>query len=271
MERRNLKCVWGSVVVAAFIVGLAPHVKGDVIQYRQGALPDGSYAHLGTEISQAFPNWQMGGDDYLRVGRATAGDPPDQRYGYFRALLGFDLVGIPQTATITDVTLSLMNERPGEAVPGVDIYGVTAPGALVEGNGAYATANGSGMTWTRYDATNAWVTLGGDYSPTALGTIDASSSSPTAVLVSSTPALVAAAQSALNGGSPLNMIVVPRTVGFGNQSMWVFASDDYSDASQRPMLTVTYNTAVPLPSSGLAAMAALGLLGLTRVSRRSVR
>jgi hypothetical protein len=268
MEHRRFKCVWGSVVVAAFIVGLAPHVKGDVIQYRQGALPDGSYAHLGSEIFRTAPTWQMGGDDRLRVGvgNSSAG------WGDLRSFLGFDLVGIPQTATITDVSLSLTNLGVGWLAPNVDIYRVTAPGTLVEGNGTYATSNGSGMTWARYDATNAWATPGGDYSSTVLATIAGTPSAPAAVTVGSTAELVAAAQSALNGATPLNLILVTRNINVSwPGSMWVFASDDYSDASQRPMLTVTYNTAVPLPSTGLAAMAALGLLGLTRVSRRSVR
>jgi spore coat protein A len=86
-----------------------------------------------------------------------------------RALIQFDLTAIPTTATITGVTLTMVNDRGKAGTQTVSLHRVTASWGegtsnsnVDPGKGVAATTNDA--TWThRFYSSTTWTTAGGDY------------------------------------------------------------------------------------------------------------
>jgi FtsP/CotA-like multicopper oxidase with cupredoxin domain len=90
-----------------------------------------------------------------------------------RALVQFDLSGIPTTATITGISLTMTNDRGKAGSQTISLYRVTASwgegasnGDVDPGKGTAATTNDA--TWThRLYPTTTWTTPGGDFASSA--------------------------------------------------------------------------------------------------------
>jgi spore coat protein A len=159
-----------------------------------------------------------------------------------RGLIQFDLSGIPATATITAVTLTMTNDRGKNGSPNVELHRVLASwgeGTSVSdanpGKGAPSTTNDA--TWAhRFYPGTLWATPGGDFDPTV-------------------SASVAVGNSANYNWSSAQMIsdVQQWVSNPANNFGWLIKGDEINSATARrfksrdagttpPVLQVTYTT-----------------------------
>ena len=164
--------------------------------------------------------WNYGTAATLRVENKIAGD-------WSNALLKFDLSSIPASAKIISATLVLNQSSPAALGGDFSIHRVTNPwveGVMTGGNGS--------PNWTNRDIGVTWATLGGDYDPAAVTTINI----PVGLLPHQWE-VAALVQSWVSGDSlNFGMAIVP--VSFGSDAF--FHSSDASNAALRPKLTITY-------------------------------
>lgn len=187
--------------------------------------------------------------------------------GLRRALIAFDVSGIPAGSTITQVSLELMQTN-GLARNGAQDFSLhrmtsdwgegTSTGG---GNGGTATAGAS--TWNEnFFGSSSWSTAGGDFVVTPSVTQNFSTSD---VVVASTNGLVADVQDWVDNGLNYGWALL------GNESTtdtaWRFASNN-STFGTPPTLTVTY-TRIPEPTSiGLVGIAVVaGAMGWRRLRK----
>jgi hypothetical protein len=174
-----------------------------------------------------------------------------------RALVYFDLSGIPAGSTITDVTLQMYCTRARAVVAAVRLHklntswgeGTSNAGNEFDGVGTAATTDDATWLTRQYNTVN-WLTPGGDYSPT----VSATTSIGTFDLFYSWNAaqMTADVQSWVNS---------PATnhgwIFIGEEAVLLsakrFASRETPTPSLRPQLTVTYIGAVPVTLTGLTA------------------
>ncbi len=179
-----------------------------------------------------------GSGAYLFSGRTLLADDR-------RALLSFDLSGIPQGSTVTAATLSLYvsQARPGSGLVAFSAHRVLS--AWGEGASDAGLPGGGGMlaeaddaTWTKsfYPNTN-WTTAGGDFSATASSSGDAGDTD-TSFAIPSTAQFVADVQGWLDTPSTNFgwILVGPQTLGAARR----FDSRESATVATRPTLTVTY-------------------------------
>lgn len=233
------------------------------ITFQQGVAPAGTYQH----VSQDFRgSGTTNNTAQTLVGYQTAG------VLQIRTVMGFDLAAIPAGSTITGVSLRLVSDgNPSGTIAGVgavNLHEVVPNGApannMVEGQ----------ITATQWRTGSPWTTTLGDFAPAPMSTAAVDNANANTLFdagetatFASTPAFVAAAQGALNGGQPLEFILVaPQAEATTAASNFFrFRSDDFATtAADRPLLTVEY-TPVPEPSA-----AAVGLLagGAALAARR---
>ena len=153
-----------------------------------------------------------------------------------RAFLGFDLRGVPATATINSATMSLWHPTNVSSSMTVRAHRVTRD--WDEGTGA-STCSGDGATWYDAQSGGKWATNGGDFDPTALATV--------AKTAGDTPRwdafnLTGQVQSWVNGTNP-NLGVMLKaddeTVST-SRYLYYYSDDVASSPTLRPKLEVLY-------------------------------
>lgn len=185
-------------------------------------------------------NRSNGAGPHLYAGRTAAGNDR-------RALLGFDLSGIPSEAIITDVTLTLVMNN-GTAIAHTFLLSrVTS--AWGEGTSDAGTPGGLGALATKNDATwshalwpdDMWDSEGGDYASPPSASLDVTSVGPHVFTGSG---LREDVQAWVDGAVPnYGWLLTGNETAF--QSAKRFGSAQNTDPAQRPVLEVTYMTAIP--------------------------
>jgi MYXO-CTERM domain-containing protein len=182
-----------------------------------------------------------------------------------RAPIAFDLSGIPTTATITNVTLTLTQQKGNGGPQPIDLHRLTSnwgEGTSTGGpQGTLAAANDA--TWTfNFFNLSSWSNPGGDFSATVSGTASADFSGP--VVWNSTPQLVSDVQGWVSNPSTNFGWILIGNEGT-EQTAKEFASKD--NFLGQPQLAVTFS----VPEPGAAALGGAGLLLLTRRRRSAAR
>jgi hypothetical protein len=199
-----------------------PQAAAKVFQQQTGV-----YQHGGAEIRSAAPTSNYATTTSFRVGYDTS-------QGKSRGVLSFDLSAIGRSSTIHSVSLTL------------DAFGTAgATGHKYVDLELYKLAsqtNESQVTWNQSASGSPW-TSGGDIGGRSLSSLFAQQTTGTKTFVSTTD-FVAAAQSALAAGTPLNMLVTAldaETWGAANASNLnlQFRSDDATSGAH-PYLTIQY-------------------------------
>jgi RHS repeat-associated protein len=157
-----------------------------------------------------------------------------------RGLIQFDLHSVPQGATINSATLSLYapygaNGQPNSGT--IHTYRVTR--AWTEGTG-YGNCSGDGATWYETVGGTDWTTPGGDFDPTADGGSTVAGSEGAQW---HTFDVAAIAQQWADGTAP-NLGILLKADGEPQVSGSMdlpFASDDASDPTRLPTLTMNFS------------------------------
>lgn len=172
-----------------------------------------------------------------------------------RGLLFFNLGSIPTNATITNATIRVFNNKQAGNAGGVALHKLTADwgegtsdASANEGQGAIATMNDA--TWDRRSLPSAfWANLGGDF----IGSLSAEL------------AVVNAGDNTFSGNTLIADVqnsVASQATNFGwlmkatnegtTQNALRFASEDNGNIVQRPALTITYTTNLPVTFKNFA-------------------
>lgn len=215
------------------------------IPARSGAdtivLEDGVNSYSGTSDNSIFQNRtnNTGGSfEYLFAGVTQDASPR-------RALIRFDLSGIPAGATITSASLRLSVERSRPGIQPYSLHRLTASW----GEGATTTTDPGGLgepastgdaTWTaRHFATSDWITSGGDYLSTASAAAMVDVAPSTATLTGA--GLIADIQGMVNGSATNHgWILIGNEAGVHNAKRF-YSREGL--AGMRPRLTVDYTPA----------------------------
>lgn len=212
--------------------------------FRQG---ENGYSHAATFLRNDTTTWNSGARDQFLVGRKDSGS------NFFRSVLSFPLTGVPANATLTSVSLDLWTHPVDVGTGTVSTLELRELAATpVEGTGAGSLATdgaGTGATWIKRTQTIDWTAPGGDFSATVLASVAGFNAATLGVQKTfpTSAAFLAAAQNAVSGAAPLNlMLVSPSTEGIAAGNFARFASDDHATASTRPRLTLTW-TVNPAP------------------------
>lgn len=256
------------ILLAVTALIICRSASGDQISLQQGVAPTGAYQHLGSTIFQNNPDKNDGSRPLLGVGEANhapAGVPGF--LGHIRSVLAFGLSDIPAGSTINAVTLNMtVAEIEGDGDPGrIELFAITPSKAVVEGTGVYSVGPNNGVSWNEAAVGVPWAP-GGDYIPTALASVH-----PTAlgtVTFGPANALTSAAQTALDNGRPLQLLLIASEAEFAHNVVdaVIFHSDDAAIASNRPRLNVDY---VPEPRGTVLMLPAVAMSLLIRVPSRS--
>jgi len=189
--------------------------------------------HASTTITFRPPtadNWLQQDNADANMGNSTELDVRSHSGKNCRAIVKFDMSGIiPDGATVISATLSLRYWEYDGTNPSDRTYKVyrLTQTAWTEG----------GSTWNKYDGTNSWTSLGGDYT-----TADASSAS----VPSRTPSwmswtVTAQVQYAVNNvGKVAHFLIRDQTEDAATQYLAKFHSKEYATPGLRPKLDVTY-------------------------------
>lgn len=178
--------------------------------------PDAT-AGLDTMIQQVGPNTNFGTFDSLIVGKRTGVAGPE------RALIEFDLSGLPDAAVISSTTFSLYRTTGEPSSVTIEVFRVKR--AWVE----------SQATWNIYSTGNSWQTAG------CSGANDVESSAIGSLSVPATNgfkdwALTPTTKAALDLG---NGWLCKATDEATNLGQW-FASSDNATSANRPKLVIVY-------------------------------
>lgn len=174
-----------------------------------------------------------------------------------RGLIRFDMAAIPAGAVITSVTLTLNCNQTRVTADNISLHkvlsawgeGTSNAGASADGGGVAATANDA--TWSaRFFPGSLWTTPGGDYTTTASAT---TSVGPIGFYQWSSPALVADVQSwVITPASNFGWILICNETTFGTARK--FGSRENATVANRPSLSVTYTTTLPVTLSYFKAI-----------------
>jgi hypothetical protein len=188
-----------------------------------------------------------------------------------RGLIEFDFSGLPSNAVIESVVLELYLPQAQAFATPVSLFRLSSDwgeGASNSGmrGGAGTTAAPGDATWihTFYQG-QFWQTPGGDFAPQASAT-SLVAGEGASYFWQSTPSLIGDVQDWLANPSTNFGWIILGDEGQGGTAK-AFASREYTDTSLRPKLTVVYS-AVPEPGLGLASGFVVGLILLSRASRR---
>ncbi|MGI9232620.1 MAG: DNRLRE domain-containing protein, partial [Woeseiaceae bacterium] len=182
--------------------------------------PEGKDTYI--EGDPGHTGHNKGNDNELRTSSLTGKE--------YRALLQFDLSGLPPTATIQSATLEL--------------YLNSATSAdVVEAHRLLRDWTESGVTWDTYDGANSWATPGGDYDPGITASFLADSIGPKSLDITET------AKAWVEGSLPnygLILLSPPNSSGSTNK----YHSTDKTDEPW-PRLTLTYACECGAPCPGM--------------------
>ncbi|HYE60017.1 MAG TPA: fibronectin type III domain-containing protein [Candidatus Kapabacteria bacterium] len=142
-----------------------------------------------------------------------------------RMVVKFDLSFIPASSTITAATLKLYQSSFAGTPNSQHVHRLTRDWTE------------SGVTWNRYDGTNSWTTVGGDYSSTvtATGTHSWVGSGTENTYDVTTDVGMFSAGTATNYGWLIKM----RTEN-GSQNSLIYHTTEAANSAYHPRLTVTY-------------------------------
>lgn len=231
------------LVLVSLACLLGARASADTILFQEGVSPTAGFVTPDGGIrSGSQSNNSIGGT--LDVGTVSG--------NIARSLVSFNLLaGLQATDQIGSITLQLTKTRETANFDKTIYVYLVAP--FVEGQ----------ATWNNSKASTPWTTPGGDFNAAAPLTslLDTSDSGQT-LTFPSTPALVAAAQNALQnqGGVLYLLLAAPDAESIAAYAG--FAQGENPTASSRPLLTVT--TVIPEPAS----LSLLGLAGMTVLTRR---
>ncbi len=179
-----------------------------------------------------------GAGAYMFAGRTNNSSSATIR----RALVRFDLSGIPPGSTITSATLSLYMSRTQSLTQSVSIHRATSgwgegasDAASQEGSGTTAAANDA--TWThRFFNTTTWTAAGGDFVASASASVNVVGGGS----YSWTGAGVLADVQGWYANGATNFGWVIRGNESAVQTTKRFGTRENTDPSQRPVLTIVY-------------------------------
>jgi hypothetical protein len=241
-----------ATIVGLAVAGLTPlsGALGDVISLNPAA-DNTLYIHPTGDLSNG-----AGPHMFVGVNRRGAAD------GIRRALVRFDLSGIPAGSTISQVQLTLTQTRAqGSTIP-VSLHRLTASwGESTSDSGPFSGGAGDvarpgDATWIHRFADNNnpvfWSRPGGDFISAGSSTTNVSASLGTFTWPS-TPTLVQDAQRWLdNPEQNFGWIIKSNEVGSGQARR--FSTRESPTTSERPVLVVTYIIPSPTGASLLAGM-----------------
>jgi hypothetical protein len=230
-EGLSLKKFGVVAAVAALAVSVAASASGGQNALSSSTLAASTATMVVNNESKPCNNW---GRYYVTHVGANAS-------GIRRSLLQFDLSSLPAGARIQSARLSVYETITLRGSGVVGVHRVTTPSA--EGVGQN-TCVGSGATWTQTGLGAAWSQAGGDFtSPDQASVSKHAGDLPGWDTFDVTPL----AQEWFTGAFANDGVVLrlddesasPCTT-VTNCNHWAYASNDYSDASLRPRLTITY-------------------------------
>jgi len=235
--------------------------------------------YLATNIHEKNPNNNDGSGIWVRVGRARH-EPQGEEgiYGTIRGVLAFDLAGLVPVGsfitsaslelTVMDSGISLGTDGPGS--PGiVELHQIPSTQLMIEGthivNFIQSSAS-DGVTWNEVRPGVSWTSPGGDFLPAVLSSTDTPvigfGVQPFTITFPSTSHFVGVVQSALDGSSPLQLLLrslSQEAETSSVQNFYRFASDDDPNPAFYPNLTITYTT-VSEPGNGTLLCVGLAAL-----------
>jgi hypothetical protein len=201
-----------------------------------------------------------------------------------RGLVEFDIAGnLPAGATINAVQLTLfLGQVAGtDSVPrNIGLFeltddwgeGTTGFGNTIGGTGQGFPANPGDATWNaRFFSTTPWTTPGGDHVSTASATTTVTSVINNPYTWLSTPRLVSDVQGWLNapatnfGWELINLDEITAT------DFRAFYTRDFTDATLRPQLQITFTPAAATPEPTTGLLFPLGILALVLGNRMRKR
>jgi hypothetical protein len=158
-----------------------------------------------------------------------------------RGLVGFNLSAIPAHAQVSSATLSVYETITLRGSGTVGVRRVTTP--WVEGTGSNSCTN-NGATWTATGTGTNWVTPGSDFTASDIATVTKTAGDTPGWDRFDITQLVRSwvAHAYPNDGVVLKLddeSSSPCSTAT-NCNYWAYASNDYSDATLRPKLTITY-------------------------------
>jgi hypothetical protein len=174
-----------------------------------------------------------------------------------RALLHFNLSGIPANATVSSVTITLYNNKQAANSAGIVLNKLS--NSWGEGTSDAAGNEGSGIsgqtgdaTWTRrmLPSTN-WTTPGGDYVSTASASVATVSSGAVNVTGGT---LVADVQSFVNNPAVNYGWIIRGSNETAAENTLRFASRNNPTVAQRPVISVTYSVTLPITLKTFAVL-----------------
>ena len=189
-----------------------------------------------------------------------------------RGLIAFDFSSLPSNAVIESVVLELYLPQAQAFATPVSLFRLSSDwgeGASNSGmrGGAGTTAAPGDATWihTFYQG-QFWQIPGGDFAPQASVT-SLVAGEGASYFWQSTPSLLNDVQGWIaNPSTNFGWIILGDESQGGTAK--AFASREYTDPSLRPKLTVVYSV-VPEPGLGLVSGFMIGLILLSRASRRA--
>jgi Tfp pilus assembly protein PilX len=200
------------------------------------------------------PNAAAGIDTYIDIGNKNDGSFNTMWVspGYDLTLLKFDLSAFPAGSVPLAATLSLY--RTGGATGSGTLSMQRLRSNWVEGTGANSPQDG--VNWSTSDGSTPW-TPGGDFHPVAVSSIPYVSGTNFWDAFDVTDLVMAW----LSGRYPNQGLLISGSAGIGSMK---YVSSDYSNASQRPKLAISY--LVPCGASGPADVSGGGAVTLGPVA-----
>ncbi|MBC7890221.1 MAG: T9SS type A sorting domain-containing protein [Ferruginibacter sp.] len=199
-------------------------------------------------IYQESTGYSNGIGDNFFSGSTATGKPR-------RALMKFDIASvIPAGASVTSVTLSLFCNKTVSGTNIMRIHQLLADWGEGSSNaggqeGAGTPAASNDATWaSRFHLSTLWNTTGGEFAATA--SASASVVTDNTVYTWTSPQAIADVQNWLNNpATNFGWILIGDEARL--QSAKRFASRENPNSTQRPQLSVTYNTTVPVELASL--------------------
>ncbi len=222
--------------------------------FRQGV---SGYSHAATFLRKGSMTWNSGARDQFLVGGGNG--------EAFRGILAFELSGVPADLAVQGVTLDVWTDSgAGSGVVGnLELRSLLR--GFVEGTGdgsSSANGTGTGADWNTFNGTAAWTVPGGDFDAGVLATVPGFPGNQTVTqkTFASSPALVAAVQSAVASNATLGLLVLSPSTEAGptGNNFTRLSSDDNAAEARRPLLTVIFaNSFAPSVNPGTAPLPAV--------------
>jgi hypothetical protein len=248
------------LAVLALLVLASPPLHADIVML--GASKDNSIYGESDALSNGIGQFLFAGKNASDATR--------------RALIAFDLSGLPMGSTINSVTLTLMANLPSPGVSGVRTIGLhrltddfgegnsdAATVNLQEGLGAPSQAGDASWRWNFFSSSE-WGAPGGNFDATASATQVVNANG---FYSWSGAGLIADVQGWVDGpGTNFGWLIASEEVTT-DVTLKRFGSRENATAANRPLLTIDFTPGVPEPSGTVFVFSAAFGFALRR--RRS--